>query len=159
MVSFHSGRRWQIVPLLRWRVTSVGSISFLSFFFFFLATPMPYKFPGQGLNQTHSCNLHHSCSNARSLVYCARLGIGPVLPQRQHQILSLLCHSGNSMKAFQLSFPSSEAVIRTYVSLVYWEIWSLGIERNLGECDRGADKANGSVLLKFLLWAVEILFC
>ena len=29
------------------------------------------KFPGQGLNLSHSCNLCHSCSNTRSLTHCA----------------------------------------------------------------------------------------
>lgn len=31
------------------------------------------------------------------LTHCTRQGIEPVLPQRQHQMLNLLCHSGNSL--------------------------------------------------------------
>ena len=29
------------------------------------------KFPGQGLNLSHSCDQHHSCSNTRYLTHCA----------------------------------------------------------------------------------------
>ena len=31
-----------------------------------MAIPWHIKFPGQRLNLSHSCNLHHNCSNARS---------------------------------------------------------------------------------------------
>ena len=35
-------------------------------FYFFMATPTGMKFPSQGLNPSCSCNLCHSCGNARS---------------------------------------------------------------------------------------------
>ena len=33
-----------------------------------------WKFPGQGLNPSCSCDLHYSCSNTGSLIHCARQG-------------------------------------------------------------------------------------
>ena len=39
-------------------------------------------------------------SNARSLTHWARLGIKPTSPKRQHRVLNLLSHSGNSFKPF-----------------------------------------------------------
>ena len=51
----------------------------MSFFFFlFWATPRHMKFPGQGSDLSCSCNLHHSCGNARFLPHCAKPGIKPV---------------------------------------------------------------------------------
>ena len=49
--------------------------SFLSFFFFFsfLATPT-WKFPSQGSNLSHRCDLCHS--NTRSLIHCSEPGTG-----------------------------------------------------------------------------------
>ena len=54
------------------------------------------------MNSSHSCDLSHSYSHARSLTHCA----GPVIEsvpqqqpeplQRQHRIFNQLCHSGNS---------------------------------------------------------------
>ena len=40
------------------------------------------KFPGQELNLSHSCDLHHSCGSGRSLTQCALPGIKPTPPQR-----------------------------------------------------------------------------
>ena len=44
----------------------------------FFSPPAPpcgtWKFPGQGLNPSHSCGLHHSCSKARSLTHLATVG-------------------------------------------------------------------------------------
>ena len=56
------------------------------FFFqmrFFLndCTHSIWKFSGQRLNPSHSCDLHHSCSNAGPLTHCAGLGIKPAPPQ------------------------------------------------------------------------------
>ena len=62
--------------------------SFLLFYFFGHICAI-LKFPGQGLN------LSHSCGNAGSL-YCTGLGIEPVTPQRQHWILNLLFIAVNS---------------------------------------------------------------
>ena len=51
-------------------------------FFLFLSFLPPcsqhIEFLGQGLNLSHSCDLHHSCSNTGSLTHCARLGMEPV---------------------------------------------------------------------------------
>ena len=44
------------------------------FFFFFSCTHGIWKFLGQGSNSGCSCNLSHSCSNARSLTHCAMEG-------------------------------------------------------------------------------------
>lgn len=33
-----------------------------------------WMFPGQGLNPSHSFDLDHSCSRARSLTHCATVG-------------------------------------------------------------------------------------
>ena len=38
----------------------------LSLFPSFLAAPRHMKFPGQGLDLSHSCDLHHGCGNNRS---------------------------------------------------------------------------------------------
>ena len=35
------------------------------------------KFPGQGLNPSHSFSLHHSCSNAGALTHCTSQGSNP----------------------------------------------------------------------------------
>ena len=51
-------------------------------FFFFRHTYDIWKFPGQGSNPRHICNLCHSCGNSGSLTNCARLGIKLVLSQR-----------------------------------------------------------------------------
>ena len=37
------------------------------------------EFPGQGSDPRGSCDLRHSCSNARSLTHSARLGVEPAL--------------------------------------------------------------------------------
>ena len=42
---------------------------------FFLAAPRHIELPGQGSDLSHSHDLSHSCSNARSLAHCARWGI------------------------------------------------------------------------------------
>ena len=44
------------------------------FFFFYDCTCGIWKFLAQGLNPSHSCHLHHSCSNARSLTHCTGPG-------------------------------------------------------------------------------------
>ena len=41
---------------------------FLTLYSFFFCHPRGmWKFPGQGLNLSHSCSLHYSCGNTRSL--------------------------------------------------------------------------------------------
>ena len=64
-----------------------------------------WTFLGQRSNLSRSCNLLHSCDNARSLIHCAGLGIEPAPPwqleplQGQGHILNPLCHSRNSQIA------------------------------------------------------------
>ena len=71
-----------------------------------LPTPDIWKFPGQGWNLSHSCDLCHNSGNTGSLTHCAGLRIEPApqqqleLLQRQHWILNPLCHSGNSSVHF-----------------------------------------------------------
>lgn len=79
---------------------------FLSFFLFG-HTHGIRKFPGQGSNPSHSCDLRHSFSNTGSLnPLCQVWGVQPVpqqlpkLLQRQHQVLAPPCHSGNSKARF-----------------------------------------------------------
>ena len=48
------------------------------------------KFPGQGSNLSHSCNLHSSCGNARSLTHCTI--VGTPLFKIQTRILQILVH-------------------------------------------------------------------
>ena len=64
------------------------------FFFFFGHTLSIWTFPGQGLNPSQSCKLHHSCSNTRSLTHCAGLGIKPMPPQRQARSLTHCATAG-----------------------------------------------------------------
>ena len=63
------------------------SFSFLYFilFYFFCHTCSIWKFLGQGLNLSHSCNLH---CNARSLTYSPEPGMEPT-PQQQPKPLQL----------------------------------------------------------------------
>ena len=66
------------------------SVSVFGFFFFFFFSH-PYgiwKFLGQRSNPTHSCDLHHRCSNAGSLTPCTGLGIEVVPSQRQARSLT-----------------------------------------------------------------------
>ena len=42
-----------------------------------------WKFPGQGLNLSHSCNLCHSCDNAGSFIPQSQLGIAACWSLRQ----------------------------------------------------------------------------
>jgi len=73
----------------------VGQILLLSLLFFNGHLHGIWKFLGQGLNLSPSCDLHHSCSHTRSLTHCARPGIKPTLPQRHPRILNPL-HGGNA---------------------------------------------------------------
>lgn len=45
---------------------SSSSYDFLFLFLFYDCTHGIQKFPGQGLNLSHSCDLYHSCGNIRS---------------------------------------------------------------------------------------------
>ena len=73
-----------------------------SFFFFFLngCTLFIWKFPDQGLNPSHRCNLCHGCSNTGSFnPLCRARGANLHLNSNLScccRILNPLCHSGNS---------------------------------------------------------------
>ena len=43
-------------------------------FFLFQPALSIWKFPGQGSNLSHSCDLHHSCGNTSSLTHCTTVG-------------------------------------------------------------------------------------
>ena len=62
-------------------------IYFYFYFFSFLAALWHMEFLGQGSNLSWSCDLYHSCGNARSLTHCAGPGIEPMslLLQRHHR--------------------------------------------------------------------------
>ena len=77
------------------------------------------KFPGQGLNMSHSCYICHRCSNATSLTHCAKLGIEPMLLQRQQWILNLLHHSSeDEILNFFLGFQTPGIVHVTFNTLL-----------------------------------------
>ena len=84
----------------------------LVLFLFFGCTHGIRKFPSQGSNLSCSCDLCHSCTNARSLTHCTRPGIKPELQQqpellqRNCRIFNPLCHNGNSLIEFSFSFIS-----------------------------------------------------
>ena len=83
-------KSWLSALLQQVRLCSLCD-TILIFFFLFRLHPTSYiwRFLGQGLNLSCSCDLG---SNARSLTHCTGLGIEPVLLQRQSWILH---HSGN----------------------------------------------------------------
>ena len=56
------------LPFLCWFLSNVVSIFFFSFFHH---TRCIWQFPSQELNPSWSFDLHHSCSNTRSLTHCA----------------------------------------------------------------------------------------
>ena len=56
------------------RTPSANAAACSFFFFFFGCTHSMWKFPGQDLNPSRSCNLCHCCGNARSLTHCATVG-------------------------------------------------------------------------------------
>ena len=90
LVSFHYSLEKSLYcffPFLPLSFPPLLSLSLPTPYFLSFCTCDIWKFPAQGLNL---------------LTYCARLGVElmpqqwPKLPQRQHQILNLLHHSGNS---------------------------------------------------------------
>ena len=64
--------------VLQWNLVIVQG-----FFFFPGCTLGIWSSCGQGSNPSCICNLHHSCSNARSLTHCAGLAPEPATPQKQ----------------------------------------------------------------------------
>ena len=108
------------------------------FFFFFLdCTCSIWKLAGQGLNLSHSFEVHHSCCNTGFLTHYTRLGIWPKLLQRQRRILNLLRHSWNSLSfVFWLFLPPYRNVYKIkFISLLSWLLEEhslfLGYKKNL----------------------------
>ena len=58
--------------------------------------PRPMKLPGPGIESTYAT----AVATPDSLPHGTGAGSQPTLPQRQCQILNLLCHSGNSLFEF-----------------------------------------------------------
>ena len=94
------------------------------FFFFplFNRTCGIWKLPGQGLNPSCSCDLHHSCSNAISLTHCTTMETLGVFDQSifmsvVSQVLICILLMTNMLNVFS----------RAYWPLVYflwWDIYS-----------------------------------
>ena len=84
--------------------------------FSFSAALRHIEVPMPGIKSEHSCDLHHSCSNARSLTQCAGPGIEPVPPLRQYQIINPICHSNNSVLILKIS------PLVSFSSLYFWGI-------------------------------------
>ena len=59
-----------------------------------------WKFPGQGSNPSHNCDLCHSFGNTRSLTHCATVGT-------QRVLLSKKQNKGVSVVAQQVTSPTS----------------------------------------------------
>ena len=80
---------------------SVQSLSVSQWQLFYGLTCSIWKFLGQGLNLSFSCDPGHNCSNL--LTHCARLRIKPAPPQHLEPLQSgswPLCHNGNSPMTF-----------------------------------------------------------
>ena len=73
----------------------VREIYLFTYFSFFLAAPWHMEFLGQGSDLSCSCDLDHSCSNARSLTHCAGQGSN-LHPSAPETPLIPVHHSGNS---------------------------------------------------------------
>ena len=101
-------------------VSSVHCLLFTTFLFLFKFiiiiiifghTHGIWKFLGQGLNTSCSCDLCHGCSNTGYLTHCTWRGIEPTPLQRQCRILNLLHHRGNSS-----FFPlKSESIVTQHI--------------------------------------------
>ena len=78
-VSMFVRNRWEqhFCPVLSHPATLHSSVLFL-----YGHTQGMWKFPGQGLNPSHSCDLNHRCGTATPPTHCAALGIESVLPLR-----------------------------------------------------------------------------
>ena len=76
------------------------SCCFFFFFFSFFTAPQHMEFLGQGLNQSCSCDLCHSCSNTRSLTHFPASGITRLPPQREAGSLTHCAIAGTPVFAF-----------------------------------------------------------
>ena len=69
-----------------------SSFPLFSFFFSFLASLQCMEFLDQLSGPSHSCDLSHSCGNARTLTHCARPGIEPASQCSQDTADSIAPH-------------------------------------------------------------------
>ena len=63
------------------QVNHLFSFHFYFIYLFFLHTCGPWKFLGQPLNPSQSCDIHHPCGNTTSLIHCTGLGVEPMSHQ------------------------------------------------------------------------------
>ena len=136
----------------------------LVFVLFFGCTRGIWKFPGQGLNPSHSCDLCHSWGNAGSLTHCARPGIKP-LPQqrpkslqRQHHILNLLCHKGTLMVyfSFRMSFRLCISPGDPKHCPLFWGFPCWGLHRRVWSSWEQACRA--AVVRTWICWGCILVF-
>ena len=109
-----------------WPITTQEPNPAPGFVCFYGCTHGIWKFLGQGLNLSHSCYLHHSCGNARSLTNRASWGLNPhlcsntswcrlVLTPPCHNRISTACLcTAHYLKLFFL-FPILEKLREEYV--------------------------------------------
>ena len=120
---------WTSVYLLWKKVYSNPLPIFFSFYGFSCSI---WKFPCQGSNQSSrsrptpqphwiqaaSATYTTVCGNARSLAHWSSPGIKPSSSQREHQVLNLLSHSGNSLPIFKSRFFFFLAVAELYKFII-----------------------------------------
>ena len=93
------------------------------FKFFYSHAHGKWKFLSQRSNPSCSCNLRHSCENARSLTHCARPEFEPVPPQRQSRSLTCCATVGTpAIKRFyapvdRICLPEGAKLIK------HWLVW------------------------------------
>ena len=78
---------------------------------------------GQGSNLSHGHDLSHSCSNARSLTHCARLGIKPASQRSQK---TQLCRGGNS-KSFSNKINKINPMYHLQVEPAHLDLLGFGV--------------------------------
>ena len=76
-------RQYKVQRIASWGILAKLFKLNLFFLLFFFGSPFGiWKFLGQGLNLSQSCNLCYSCGKARSLTHGTRLGIKQASPQK-----------------------------------------------------------------------------
>ena len=94
-------------PQNDWSGVTVPPPFFPTFFFFFSCIRGIWKFLGQGLNLSFSCDLHCSGGNTGSLTHCSGWGSNPYLhsnPSHYSRVLNPLCYSRNSWNFLAFMF-------------------------------------------------------
>lgn len=93
-----AGAPWKLVTASLPRQRLENGVHNSLFFFFFPATSQPMEFLGQGSESSYSCDLYHSCRNARSLIQCATKEISRQFQYvtRNIQELVQICRSNHT---------------------------------------------------------------